>query len=429
MTPHALSLRVAARAIRAREITSEAYTRALLDRIEATNKEVQAWAHLEPGSALRSARACDAEVGSGQLGGVGIGVKDIIATQAYPTQFGSPIYAGASAPYDAECVTRLQRAGGFVLGKTVTTEFAFMEPNKTRNPWRAAHTPGGSSSGSAAAVALGQVAAALGSQTNGSVIRPAAFCGVVGFKPTLEALPMAGVGAFSPTLDTLGVFARSVGDCALLASGLADEGRIADAPAGTEPPRLALLADFPWTALDTQQQRALGEAVTKLEAAGAHVTEVVLPDACRQAHLTQRAIMYREGAEQLGELQSRERSRMSAKLNAALDEGRAMTDDAYRSALARRAAMIAAATDWLAPFDAIVCAPARGAAPSDLGQTGDPACCTLWTLLGFPALTIPVALANGMPLGMQLASIAGADDRLLAIAQWCEARLPFRGLV
>jgi Asp-tRNA(Asn)/Glu-tRNA(Gln) amidotransferase A subunit family amidase len=429
MTPHALSLRAAASAIRAREITSEAYTRALLDRIEATDKEVQAWAHLEAGSALRSARACDAEVSSGQLGGMGIGVKDIIATQAYPTQFGSPIYAGANAPYDAECVMRLQRAGGFVLGKTVTTEFAFMEPNKTRNPWRAAHTPGGSSSGSAAAVALGQVAAALGTQTNGSVIRPAAFCGVVGFKPTHDALPMAGVGAFSPTLDTLGVFARSASDCALLAAVLADEDRIADAPAAAEPPRLALLAGFPWTALEPAQQRALGDAVRKLEATGARVTEVVLPGACRDAHLTQRAIMFREGAEQLGELQSHERSRMSAKLNAALDEGRAIPEETYRGELARRAEMIATATEWLAPFDAIICAPARGAAPADLGQTGDPACCTLWTLLGFPALTIPIALANGMPLGMQLASIAGADDRLLAVGQWCEARLPFRGIV
>ena len=428
MTPHALSLCAAVSAIRAGEITSEAYIHSLLERIEATDPEVRAWVHVDPESALRSARACQAQ-GAGALAGVGIGVKDIIATQSQPTQFGSPIYAGASAPYDAECVTRLQRAGGFVLGKTVTTEFAFMEASKTRNPWRSAHTPGGSSSGSAAAVACGQVAAALGTQTNGSVIRPAAFCGVVGFKPTHDALPMAGVGAFSPTLDTLGVFARNVADCARLASCLAEDGRISETSPAAAPPRLALLAGYPWTTLDATQENAFAQAAAKLRAAGARIDELALPDPCSEAGTVQRTIMFREGAQQLGELQSRERGRMSAKLNAALDEGRAVSDGDYRSALARRAAMIAAATAWLAPYDAILCAPARGVAPADLSQTGDPACCTLWTLLGFPALTIPIALSEGMPLGLQLASIAGADDRLLAVALWCEARLPFKGLV
>jgi Asp-tRNA(Asn)/Glu-tRNA(Gln) amidotransferase A subunit family amidase len=426
---HALSLAAAADAIHGGELTSEAYTRALLERIEATDRGVHAWAHLDGASALRAARECDAGARTGPLTGIGIGVKDIIATKNYPTEFGSPIYAGALSSYDAECVARLERAGGFVLGKTVTTEFAFMEPAKTRNPWRSTHTPGGSSSGSAAAVASGQVAAAIGSQTNGSVIRPAAFCGVVGLKPTHDALPMAGVGAFSSTLDTLGVFARNVADCARLAACLADEGRIAGEMPAVERPRLALLATYPWTTLDADQQRALKAAATTLEAAGALVSEVSLPSVCGEAHLTQRTIMYREGARELGELQSRERSRMSAKLNAALDEGRAMGEAAYREALARRDTMIVAATEWLAPFDAIACAPARGAAPAELTQTGDPACCTLWTLLGFPAMTLPVAVAGGMPLGMQLASIAGADDRLLAVAQWCEARLPFQGLV
>ena len=177
-----------------------------------------------------SARALDARRTSGggsRLAGVPIGVKDIIATAGMPTQMGSPIFAGAIPARDAECIARLDRAGGMVLGKTVTTEFAFMQPGKTRNPWNAACTPGGSSSGSAAAVALGQVPAAIGTQTNGSVIRPAAYCGVVGFKPGKDLLPFAGVHRFSPTLDTLGVFARTVADCALLAGALAGEGAIA----------------------------------------------------------------------------------------------------------------------------------------------------------------------------------------------------------
>ncbi len=431
---HTLALTAAANAIRAGEFSSEAYTQALLERIAASDANVQAWAHLDPDAALGAARRADAElhagVASGPLAGIGIGVKDIVATAAQPTQLGSPIYAGAQPQFDAECVMRLQRAGGFVLGKTVTTEFAFLHPGKTRNPWRAAHTPGGSSSGSAAAVALGQVAAAIGTQTNGSIIRPAAYCGVVGFKPTVGALPFAGVNPFSPTLDTLGVFARRVADCALLASCLADPPRIASEPAHIDaPPRLAFLAAFPWVATGAEQERAMQAAVASLHGAGAMVTEVALPESWRDAHFVLRTIMLCEGAQQLGALQARERERMSAKLNAALDEGREIGEGAYRAALARRDALIVAATEWLAPFDAIITPPAPGSAPADLTQTGDPSCCTLWSLLGAPAISIPIALAdNGLPLGLQLATIAGGDDRLLAVARWCEERLPFRGL-
>jgi Asp-tRNA(Asn)/Glu-tRNA(Gln) amidotransferase A subunit family amidase len=432
---HALSLTAAASAIHARELSSEAYTRGLVERIAASDANVQAWAHLDPEAALGAARGADAEleagVTKGPLGGVGIGVKDIVATATQPTQLGSPIYAGAQPQFDAECVVRLQRAGGFVLGKTVTTEFAFMHPGKTRNPWRAAHTPGGSSSGSAAAVALGQVPAAIGTQTNGSMIRPAAYCGVVGFKPMLDALPFAGVNPFSPTLDTLGVFARNVADCALLASCLGYPGRVARDVSRIDPPsRLAFLAAFPWVAIGADQDRAMHTAVASLRSAGARVTEIALPETWDDAHLVLRAIMLHEGAQQLAELQSRERGRMSAKLNAALDAGREVGEEAYRAALARRDALIAEATEWLAPFDAILTPPAPGSAPADLTQTGDPSCCTLWSLLGAPAISIPIALAdNGLPLGLQLAGTARSDDRLLAVAQWCEDRLPFKGLV
>ena len=426
----ALTLRAAARAIRDGATTSVAYTRSLLDRIAATDAEVQAWAHLDREAALQAAFACDAPGRAGPLTGVGIGVKDIIATAGQPTQMGSPIYAGVRPAHDAECIARLQRAGGFVLGKTVTTEFAFMQPGKTRNPWNPAHTPGGSSSGSAAAVALGHVPAALGTQTNGSVIRPAAFCGVVGFKPTAAALPFAGVGQFSPTLDTLGVFARNVGDCALLAACLGEPGRVArELALLARPPRLAFLAEFPWSPVGSVQQRELAAAVARLASAGATVTAVVLPNSWREAHLTLRTIMLCEATRQLGELQSRERARMSANLNAALDEGRSLGEDAYRAALSRRKALIAAAAEWMAPFDAVVSAPATGPAPAGLAQTGDPSYCTLWSLLACPAISIPIGLSDvGLPLGMQLASFAASDDMLLAVAGWCEERIPFRGL-
>jgi len=430
--PHGLGLAAAADAIRERRLSSEAYARALLERIAASDANVQAWAHLDPEAALEATRAADREreagVIGGPLAGIGIGVKDIIATADQPTQFGSPIHAGARGGFDAECIVRLRNAGGFVLGKTVTTEFAFMHPGKTRNPWSAAHTPGGSSSGSAAAVALGHVPAAIGTQTNGSMIRPAAYCGVVGFKPTFDALPFTGAHRFSATLDTLGVFARSVDDCALLASWLAEPGRIAADPARVAAPRLAFLPEFPWVATGSDQSRAMRAAATALQEAGATLAEVSLPAGWSEAHLCLRTIMLREGAQALAELQDRERGRMSARLNAALDEGRAIGMPAYRAALEQRAALVAEALRWLAPFDAVVSPPAPGTAPADLTQTGDPACCTLWSLLGAPAISIPIALAdNGLPLGLQLASAPGADDRLLAIARWCAERLPFRG--
>jgi len=432
---HGLTLGAAAAAMRAGTLRSENYVLALLERIAATDANVQAWAHLDRSHALALARDADARrdagVDGGRLAGVAIGVKDIIATADQPTQMGSAIYSSARPPYDAECVNRAKRAGALVLGKTVTTEFAFMQPGKTRNPWNAAHTPGGSSSGSAAAVALGHVPAAIGTQTNGSVIRPAAYCGVVGFKPSKDALPYAGVNLFSQTMDTLGVFAREVADCAALASCLGDEGAIAATVADADrPPRFGLLADFPWTATGGAQHAALDVAVETLRAAGALVTPVDLPERCREAQLVHRRITLREAVAQLGELQERERTRMSAKLNAALDEGRGIDSATYGEALARRAEIIAALTEWMASFDAILSPPAPGPAPADLTQTGDPACCTLWSLAGFPAISVPVARAlSGLPLGLQIAAPHGEDDRLLTAARWCEARLPFAGLL
>ncbi len=433
-SPPAPTLAAAIAALCARAQSSESLTRVMLDRIAATDANVQAWAHLDREHALLQARAADARrsagTESGALAGIGIGVKDIISTSDQPTQAGSPIFAGAQPAFDAECVVRLKRAGGFVLGKTVTTEFAYMQPGKTRNPWHAAHTPGGSSSGSAAAVALGQVPAALGTQTNGSVIRPAAFCGVVGFKPTKDWLPYGGVTLFSATLDTLGVFARTVADCAALAGVLAEggvpHGRLAPL---ARAPRLAWLEEFPWCAISTEQRAAAAAAVDLLRRDGATVALVELPAVCGEAHLVHRRIMLHEGAHELGALQQRERQRMSAKLNAGLDEGRAIGATAYSAALAQRNAVIKALDILLTAYDAIITPPASGSAPGELTQTGDPACCTLWSLAGFPAMSIPLALApNGLPLGLQLAAGPGRDDRLLAVAQWCEARIGFRGL-
>ncbi|HET7096127.1 MAG TPA: amidase [Casimicrobiaceae bacterium] len=428
-----LPLASAAEGIVAGTLSAEALAEAQLARIAATDAAIEAWAHLDPLRVRAEAVVCDARkgVGRGSLEGIGVGVKDIIPTIDEPMQVGTPIYAGHRPQHDAACIARLKQAGGFAFGKTVTTAFAFLDPSKTRNPWSPEHTPGGSSAGSAAAVAAGHVAGAIGTQTNGSVIRPAAYCGVVGFKPTKDAIPFSGVHLFSETLDQLGTFTRSVGDAARLVAALADPARVAAAPAKIEkPPRFALLDGFPWTRESDPDARVkLDAAATRLRQHGAEVLTVEFPPPWREANLVHRTIMLFEAARNLGELQARERARMSPSVNAALDEGRGISADDYKVAMVLRDAAIVSFNEWLDGFDAAISQPAPGPAPEGLGSTGDPSCCTLWSLTGYPAITLPIGLAdNGMPLGMQLATVAGADDKLLAVAAWCEARLPFKGL-
>jgi Asp-tRNA(Asn)/Glu-tRNA(Gln) amidotransferase A subunit family amidase len=429
MRSYALTLTEAAEALDDRQLTSLELAEAQLTRVQATDAAVCAWETLDPEHVRREAARWDATRQPGALGGVGIGVKDIIDTADLPTTIGSPIFADRRPAHDAACITRLRAAGAFVFGKTVTTPFAFMDPGKTRNPWDPAYTPGGSSSGSAAAVAVGHVAAAIGTQTNGSVIRPAAFCGVVGFKPTLHAISTAGVQPFSETFDTVGTFTRTVEDAARLASALADPGRIAEklTPLG-RPPRFAYLGDFPWTVQDCDADDVVEAAVTQLRTR-AEVVPLDIPAAWHEAKAIMRTIMLFEAARNLGDLQSRERARLSPAVNAGLDEGRAIGGDAYAAARAQRERAIAFFTHWCEGFDAVLAPSAPGPAPRGLATTGDPSCCTLWSLLGFPAITLPVGFAQRMPVGLQLAAPAGCDDSLLAVAAWCGARLSFRGLV
>jgi len=431
---HAAPLTTAAAAIAAGTLTARGLADAELARVDATDPVIEAWAHLDPTHVRAEADRRDAapRVRRGPLHGIGIGVKDIIATADLPTQMGSPVYAGNRPREDAECIARLKRAGGYVFGKAVTTALAFLDPGKTKNPWNPHHTPGGSSSGPAAAVAAGHVTGAIGTQTNGSVIRPAAYCGVVGYKPTKDAIPFAGVHLFSETLDQLGTFTRNVADAAYLASALAGAGHVSPVPAPLrKPPRLAYLDGFPWTSeVDCDADDTLDAAATRLRQHGAEVVAVGFPAPWREAHLVHRTIMLFEAATHLAPLQDRERARLSPKLNAALDEGRRITRADYEAAMARREAGVASFTAWFDGYDAIIAPAAPGPAPEGLGSTGDPSCCTLWSLVGFPALALPIGRAgNGLPLGMQLATPAGYDDRLLSVAAWCEGCLPWKGLV
>jgi Asp-tRNA(Asn)/Glu-tRNA(Gln) amidotransferase A subunit family amidase len=427
-------------AIQAGTATGEALVSAQLARIAATDGDVHAWAHLDGDAALEATRTCDRGRGEGAvarapgkaaaLDGIAIGVKDIIDVAGMPTTCGSPLFAGAVAAADAACVASLRRAGACVLGKTVTTEFAYMRPAPTRNPWNAAHTPGGSSSGSAAAVALGHVPAALATQTNGSVIRPAAFCGVVGFKPSFGTIRVDGVALFSPSFDTVGVMARSVEDCAVVAAAMAEPDRIAaQVAAPAQPPRLALLTRLPWVGVDDEQLAAIERGMKTLAAAGARVERVELPVALHEVARVHRCIMLREGADRWGALQERERARMSRELNEGLDAGRAFDAATVTEAREAHAAMRRAGDEWLGSFDALVAAPAPGEAPRGLDHTGNPGWCTLASLLGVPAIALPVASSQaGLPLGVQLIAAANRDDALLSIARWCEQRFAWQGL-
>ena len=420
-------LKATAEALADGTLTARAYCESCLARIRADEAVIKAWAVLDEDRARAISATRDVRDVHGPLHGIPVGVKDIFDTDDLPTEMGSPVFVGNRPVKNARLVERVVAAGGYALGKTATTEFAFMHPAETRNPWNPKHTPGGSSSGSAAAVAAGHVPVAVGTQTNGSVIRPAAFCGVVGFKPTLDTLPIQGVLPFSETLDQVGVFARSVADVAYFTACVADSGTFTpEVDALSRPPKVAVLPRFPWNSAEREAAAQLQATLSRLAAAGTEVKALDLPDEFEDAKRVHRTIMLYEGAREHAPRQALHRRVMSAALNAAIDEGLAMSHDEYRAALARRAALAAIALDLFADCDAIASLPAPGPAPARLDITGDPSFCTLWTLVGFPALTLPTGLSDaGLPHGIQLAGPAHEDGRLLRVARWCEAAIGF----
>jgi Asp-tRNA(Asn)/Glu-tRNA(Gln) amidotransferase A subunit family amidase len=437
---HCLGLREAAQAVRRGDLSSEDLTRALLDRVSKHENTVQAFQWIDPARALDLARQADRRLKSGEalgpLHGIPIGIKDIVETQGIPTTMGSPIFDGHVPARSAALVQRAEAAGAFVLGKTVTTEFAYYTPGKTRNPWNPAHTPGGSSSGSAAAVAMGFLPGAVGTQTNGSVIRPAAFCGVVGYKPTAGLISLAGVHPFSPSLDQAGVFARSIDDAALLAAALvervyadaaasAGKGVIpGDMVAMAHPPRLAAVRSPVWRLADPHAQEHFLKMAARMRSAGAEVIERELPPEFAGAHAVLRTIMYGEGARVFAEMQRRDRDRLSPRLNALIDEGLSIPDSGLARGLEKKDQLARELDDFLSAFDGIITPPTLGVAPADLTQTGDPAFCTIWSLCGVPAVTIPAGPGPaGLPFGLQIVGPRFSDERALSVALWCDERV------
>lgn len=386
-----------------------------LDAVARAEPLVRAWAYLDQDRARREAAAADAR-GPLPLTGLVLGVKDIFDTGDQPTEYGSPLYAGHRPVADASAVALLRDAGAVCLGKTVTAELACYQPGPTTNPHRATHTPGGSSSGSAAAVAAGMADVALGTQTAGSVIRPASFCGVYGFKPAFGTVPTAGVKAVAPSLDTVGWFARDP----LLLDRIRGclTGR-APAPRLTAPPRLGLLRTDQWDACDADSRQAVQAAAAAARAAGAAVTDLGEPGFLAGLADQHPVVMAYEAARALAWEHSRHPGSLSAGLRQLLDQGRAVDPADYDAALARRDAALARAGELFAGVDAVLTPAVTGEAPEGLGSTGDPRCARLWSLLGLPAVSLPGAAGrSGLPVGVQLVGRPGGDAGLLAITGW-----------
>lgn len=428
-----LSAMEAAERIAGGEISAEDYVGACLQRIAALEEQVHAFIHIDAEHALRQARALDAHQRAGRplgpLHGLPVGIKDIFDTADYPTECGSPLLRGRQPTADCAAVARLRAAGAVIIGKTVTTEFAYFHAGATRNPHDLERTPGGSSSGSAAAVAAGMIPLAIGSQTNGSVIRPAAFCGVVGVKPTHGTISRHGALILSKALDHVGVFARTLADAALILEVLAghdandEDSRPLATPDYLEtlleeppaPPRLAFVRTPAWDKADAEARRAFEALAARL---GDRAPAVDLPDGYAAAWDDQRVIMYADMAHNFGALVERGGDASSKQLRDLVAEGSRTNALRYLAARDNASRYAAGIGEILKRHDAILTPSAPGIAPKG-NATGNPAFNTIWTLTGLPAVSLPLLTGEGgMPLGVQLVGAAGDDARLLRTANW-----------
>jgi len=419
----AQSATAARAAMAAGHLTAVAYLEACLERIAASEGSVRAFAAIDLPAARRAAEAADRQGRPGLLGGIPVGVKDVIETAALMTGHGSPIWAGFRPRGDAASVALMRAGGGYVLGKTVTTEFASRHPGATANPWNLAHTPGGSSQGSAAGVAAGFFPVAFGTQTAGSILRPAAFCGVTGYKPSFGTIHRGGMKVMSENLDTIGAIGRCLADCALLVAAASGRGELPPGPAGSAP-RIRVTPG-PAAALLSQETRALlADVAARLSAAGATVVDARLPPAVLAAAEAQPIVMSGETAQALAWEFAEAAAQLSPGMRTNLAAGAALAPGVLDAARHMMAMAGAAYLDWMEGSDLVLTAAAPGEAPEGLGWTGDPACNVLWTALHGPCASLPAGFGpKGLPLGIQLVGRLGADAAFLEAAQWVEAKL------
>ncbi|MBS0534908.1 MAG: amidase [Proteobacteria bacterium] len=420
------------------DFSSEEYVGACLDRIAAIDGEVRAFVHLDPDAALAQAREVDQRRRDGQpiglLHGIPVAIKDIFDTADYPTECGTAVLRGRQPAQDSAAVARLREAGAVIIGKTVTTECAYFSPGPTRNPHDLTRTPGGSSSGSAAAVAAAMVPLAVGSQTNGSVIRPSAFCGVYGVKPSHGLISRNGALMLSQTLDQVGVMARSLADAALILEVLAGyDPADSDTRAVASPDYLELVAEPPpvaprlafvrtpaWDKADPATHAAFAELTASL---GDQVTEIDLPDDYAAAWDDHHVIMATDMAHNLNHLLERGGEVLSQQLRDLMAEGRSFPAVRYLQARQNAKSYAAGLNNLFGDFDAIITPATPGVAP--VGEaTGSPVFNSLWSLTGLPALTLPLLTGEGgMPLGVQLVGATRDDARLLRTANWLVEQL------
>ena len=434
MTSNELSAAEAIRKIRNGELTSEELVQACLDRIEEADGEIEAWAHLKPDYALDQARMLDEQRQAGgpmgPLHGIPVGIKDIFDTECLPTENGTVLNSGRQPMTDCRVVSLLEEAGAVIMGKTVTTELAVFGPGKTKNPHNPKHTPGGSSSGSTAAVASYMVPLAIGSQTNGSTIRPASFCGVVGFKPSHGLIPRTGALALSRFLDTVGVFARSVEDAALIAEVLVayDPGdrdtrprpRPAFANTAVEEPPLPPILTFAKTAVWDHADKDTQDAFDELKGIlGERCDDLVLPEPFGNAVEQHRMIMNADLAKSLASYYEHGKDKLTDVLKGMIEDGQKVTAVDYNKAVDGRDFLNAGLDGVFDRYDAIITPAATGEAPAGLDSTGSPLFNSLWTYCGVPAISLPLMRgSNGLPIGVQLIGRRGDDARLLRTANW-----------
>ena len=418
---HLLTATEAAQQIAASTITSEQLTRACLEHIAAREPAIGAWTHLAADAALQRARALDAQPPSsrGLLHGIPVAVKDFIDTFDMPTTYGSAIYASNRPASDASCVAMARAAGAVVLGKTVSTELAYFTPGKTANPRNTAHTPGGSSSGSAAAVADHMVPLAIGSQTAGSVIRPAAFCGVVGYKPSFGLISRAGAKPLSDAMDTLGTLARSVADAALFAAAAAGRHDLLIDQPLTRAPRVGICRTFEWPRAQAETHAAMDTAIRKLGAAGVTLVDVDLPPNYAGMVQAQLDIMTFEMARSLAFEWHAHRAQLSQKLQGLINAGWAIPRTHYDAAITLARNCRRMSHELFTHADVLLTPSTIGEAPRGLAATGDPLFNRMWTLLHTPGVHLPFTQGpNGLPVGLQVVGPTGADKQTLLSADY-----------